>query len=553
MAYEDVNLNRGSNSRNILLFTSGDFIVFGNQKGSFAGYGAGDSIRVEVDMAAKRVTFYKNGARLCQAEGITAPVRPFVTIGWSDVVITISSSTGTALHLAAHCNTGGGVVGRLLDVGGQELLDWKNGDDGQTARELAAAHGHTAVVAEIDSWVAQQAAWEEEGARNASLIAAARNDDVPTIQTLLAKGANLYAQDAQGFSALHAAAQAGHKDVADWLLTQGGVRLASLTTKEGKTARDLTVCQLRGALIAKPELTDTMQGVLAAHQASVNQVSDPSKERVRSSMMALLDSQMARLDTAALQSQTALTASDEHESKYLLTYEQEQAQLRENAAASLEKSRLTRDKHEKLEKELRDQQVQLWHEQMSQARAAQEQQRAMVEQHAAQMRAMVEQHAAQMRAMHEQQRAMHEQHAAKLREVEEQLQTDNEQLNRDISCIYDRHAEEQGRFRAILERVESIQAAYVKAYDPAKHPFTPAEHLILVKGCLLSMDFTPGGSADKFLSDPNALVVGTFSKAAEGWAKLACKDEDELNAKVAEVDLFLKSCLHIYIIYSDFI
>jgi hypothetical protein len=270
-------------------------------------------------------------------------------------------------------------------------------------------------------------------------------------------------------------------------------------------------------------------------------------------MMALLDSQMARLDTAALQSQTALTASDEHESKYLLTYEQEQAQLRENAAASLEKSRLARDKHEKLEKELRDQQVQLWHEQMSQARAAQEQQRAMVEQHAAQMRAMVEQHAAQMRAMHEQQCAMHEQHAAKLREVEEQLQTDNEQLNRDISCIYDRHAEEQGRFRAILERVESIQAAYVKAYDPAKHPFTPAEHLILVKGCLLSMDFTPGGSADKFLSDPNALVVGTFSKAAEGWAKLACKDEDELNAKVAEVDLFLKSCLHIYIIYSDFI
>jgi hypothetical protein len=480
-------------------------------------------------------------------------VRPFVVIGSENVVITISSSTGTALHLAAHCNTGGGVVGRLLDVGGQELLDLKNGDDGQTARELAAAHGHTAVVAEIDSWVAQQAAWEEEGARNASLIAAARNDDVPTIQTLLAKGANLYAQDAQGFSALHAAAQAGHKDVADWLLTQGGVRLASLTTKEGKTARDLTVCQLRGALIAKPELTDTMQGVLAAHQASVDQVSDPSKERVRSSMMALLDSQMARLDTAALQSQTALPASDEHESKYLLTYEQEQAQLRENAAASLEKSRLTRDKHEKLEKELRDQQVQLWHEQMSQARAAQEQQRAMVEQHAAQMRAMVEQHAAQMRAMHEQQCAMHEQHAAKLREVEEQLQTDNEQLNRDISCIYDRHAEEQGRFRAILERVESIQAAYVKVYDPAKHPFTPAEHLILVKGCLLSMDFTPGGSADKFLSDPNALVVGTFSKAAEGWAKLACKDEDELNAKVAEVDLFLKSCLHIYIIYSDFI
>ena len=468
--------------------------------------------------------------------------------GTSSVSLNFLRSTGMPLHVAALCNARGGVVSRLLAIGGQELLDMKD-SNGKTARELAAAKSHTDVVAEIDRWVEQQAAWEQEGARNASLIAAARDNDATTIQTLLAKGANLYAQDAQGFSALHAAAQAGHTDVADLLLKQGGARLAWLTTKEGKTARDLAVCLLRETFFAKPELTDSMQEVLASHQARVDQASDSSKERARSSMIALLDSQMSKLDTAALRAQTALTASDVLEREYLLMYEQEQAQLREIAAAALEKCRIARDKHAQLEKELCDQHVQLWHEQMS-----------------------------QMRAMHEQQRAMHEQHAAKRREVEEQLQADNEQLKRAISCISDRHAQEQALIRAIQERIKSIQAAYVKSsaivvfsyylmlyiyyhvvsyddmllqaayvksYDPAKHPLTLDEHLVLVKVCILSMDFTPGGSGAKFLSDPDALVVGPFSKAAEGWARLACKDEDELNAKVAEVDPFLKSRVHI--------
>jgi hypothetical protein len=96
----------------------------------------------------------------------------------------------------------------------------------------------------------------------------------------------------------------------------------------------------------------------------------------------------------------------------------------------------------------------------------------------------------------------------------------------------------------------SLQAAYVKSYNPAKDPLTPEEHLVLVKICILSTDFTPDGSGAKFLSDPDALVVGPFDKAARGWADLAgsCQDEDVLNAKVAQVDLFLKSCL-----CSDFI
>ncbi len=425
VAYDNVDLYANSLvkwTQNISLRGCGKLYVFstGTAQGQFAGYRTGDSIRMEVDMAAKLVTFYKNDVRLCQASGINAPVRPFISIGDRNVVVTISfpGARGTPLHLAALCNTGGGVVSRLLAVGCQELLDMKS-SDGRTVRELAAAKRHTDVVAEIDRWVSQQEAWNQEGAHNASLIAAAHDNDVPTIQMLLAKGANLYAQDVQGFSALHAAAQAGHKDVADLLLKKGGMRLAALTTKEGKTARDLTVCQLRDALIAKPALLDSQQ-------TRVDQASDTSKERARG-MMAFLDSQMAKLDTEVLRSQTDLTASDVHESKYLLTYEQEQAQLRENLAVVLDKCRLTRDKHAKLDKELCDKYVQLWHEHMEQMRATQEQ------------------------------------HRAELRVVEEQLQADNVQLKQVISCIYDRHAEEQARFRAIQERVESIQAAYVKS------------------------------------------------------------------------------------------
>jgi DNA-binding beta-propeller fold protein YncE len=82
------------------------------------------------------------------------------------------TTVGTPLHVAALCPAHGGVVSRLLAIGGQELLDMKS-SDGKTARELAAAKSHTDVVAEIDSWVAQQAAWKQEEARNASLIAAA--------------------------------------------------------------------------------------------------------------------------------------------------------------------------------------------------------------------------------------------------------------------------------------------------------------------------------------------------------------------------------------------
>jgi hypothetical protein len=76
----------------------------------------------------------------------------------------LARNNGTVLHLAAYCNTGGGVASRLLAIGGQDLLDKKT-SAGHTARELAAAKNHTNVVAEIDRWAEAKRGAEAEQAR----------------------------------------------------------------------------------------------------------------------------------------------------------------------------------------------------------------------------------------------------------------------------------------------------------------------------------------------------------------------------------------------------
>jgi hypothetical protein len=104
VAYDNVDLNDSYSERNIVLCSEEGIEegieglrVFNTDQGPQSGYRTGDSIRIEVDMAAKLVTFYKNDVRLCQASGIKEPVRPFISIGGSDVLITIGSE-GTALH-----------------------------------------------------------------------------------------------------------------------------------------------------------------------------------------------------------------------------------------------------------------------------------------------------------------------------------------------------------------------------------------------------------------------------------------------------------------------
>jgi hypothetical protein len=72
---------------------------------------------------------------------------------------------GTALHVAAYLGASTAVIGRLLDVGGRELLGTRD-SAGTTARELARSQSRTEAVAEIDRWVSQQTAWEQAVKRN---------------------------------------------------------------------------------------------------------------------------------------------------------------------------------------------------------------------------------------------------------------------------------------------------------------------------------------------------------------------------------------------------
>ena len=55
---------------------------------------------------------------------------------------------------------------------------------------------------------------------------------------------------------------------------------------------------------------------------------------------------------------------------------------------------------------------------------------------------------------------MDEQHAAAMRPVEEQLRADNDNTDfkQAMSDLFDRHAAEEKRFRALQERVKALQA-----------------------------------------------------------------------------------------------
>ena len=107
VAYDHVDFpvdDVGLHPNNIVLKSNGNLHVFGSRaKDNFGSYTTGDCIGIEVDMAAKLVTFYKNDVRLCHTSGITAPVRPFISIysPYRNVVVTISPKLQcTALHLA---------------------------------------------------------------------------------------------------------------------------------------------------------------------------------------------------------------------------------------------------------------------------------------------------------------------------------------------------------------------------------------------------------------------------------------------------------------------
>lgn len=106
LAYDNVDLNDNYNGRNIVLRAGdGSFRVFSSSQGCFGGYRTGDNIRVEVDMSEKTATFYKNDQLLCLADGISGPMRPFVSIGSRDVSITLQVSPHTPATSSANSLT----------------------------------------------------------------------------------------------------------------------------------------------------------------------------------------------------------------------------------------------------------------------------------------------------------------------------------------------------------------------------------------------------------------------------------------------------------------
>ena len=134
---------------------------------------------------------------------------------------------------------------------------------------------------------------------------------------------DIFAQDADGCTVLHRAAEAGHADTVSLLVQKGGLRLAAMTDKRGKTARDLAVFQQRKFFVESTRCTPN-------------------------ATVALLDSLMAKLDTPTVKKQTDLALDDDLERKYLIKYSEEQVQLRESASSLMEQAEPLRRQHKSL-------------------------------------------------------------------------------------------------------------------------------------------------------------------------------------------------------------
>jgi hypothetical protein len=270
---------------------------------------------------------------------------------------------GTTLHIAACLNARVAVLRRLLDIGGRELLEVKD-SSGKTAREVASSQANTDAVAEIDQWTAQQEAlekaWQDADSRNTSFIQAARDKDIATLKTLITQGVDLFVQDAVGCTALHRAAEGGHDEVASLLVQSGGQRLAVMTNKDGKTARDLAVLQQRELTFGRSRLDLFVE----------------KTGKIRTDMVPILDAAVDQLELGAFQEQTDLRPADNHEAKFLRVYKEEQEQLRRDAAQLLNEGNVCRQEYFRLTKQLTQQLRQLDEQHKAALRQADEQHKA---------------------------------------------------------------------------------------------------------------------------------------------------------------------------------
>lgn len=115
-----------------------------------------------------------------------------------------------------------------------------------TARQQAAKRGHTQVVAEIDEWIRQN---ETKKTRlthvktaEADLRTAARENNVSALQDLLKQNVNPFAQDDEGNTSLHLAAEKGHAGLVFHILSsQAGKKhpFWVIRNHRGRTAWDV--------------------------------------------------------------------------------------------------------------------------------------------------------------------------------------------------------------------------------------------------------------------------------------------------------------------------
>eukprot|EP00802_Teleaulax_amphioxeia_P004400 Tamp_04404.p1 GENE.Tamp_04404~~Tamp_04404.p1 ORF type:complete len:613 (+),score=161.16 Tamp_04404:883-2721(+) len=377
---------------------------------------------------------------------------------------------------------GADVICRLLNLGGRELLD-RPDSTGKTARQLASDQSHTAVVSEIDRWSSQQTAWEQASNRNSSFIQAAQANDHDTLKRLMTQHLDIFAQDDDGCTVLHRTAEAGLADAVSLLVQEGGLRLAAMTDKRGKTARDLAVLQQRNPAVLQ--------------QWNLFVQSTGSKTN---GTIAILDTVMHKLDTATVKKKTDLAPADDFERNYLLKYNKEQAQLREGASALLEQAEPLRRQHTSL-----------------------------VEDHNSALRQLNDQHDSALRQLHDQ-------HATAIGQLETQLHRRNQELSEVMSKMYALQEENEDQLKALRSRVESLSQSYTSSYNASQHPLNPAQYKEMIRTILFSSSNTNASEdvGTKFSSDPDDLIVGLFEDATAGHAALLCVDEDELNARMGD-------------------
>lgn len=153
-------------------------------------------------------------------------------------VVRFLEEAGAELSIFEAC-----AIGRF-DVVRQEIDEWPEdvneyGRDGFTPLQLACYFGQEEIALWLLGYHADVNAVAQNGTAVTPIHAAAANGNLLILQALLAKGADVNAQQKDGFTPLHTAADSNDPAMAELFLKHGADR--TLTADNGQTALDLAV------------------------------------------------------------------------------------------------------------------------------------------------------------------------------------------------------------------------------------------------------------------------------------------------------------------------